>query len=128
MALSMMSGGHQAYPIYLTLANINKLIRHKPTTRVTTLLAYLPVDKCLYVKDKDKRSYLKRELTHQAMKTLFQELREVSVQGVERLCTDGWYCWAYAIVAGVVLDNKDQVLDMGILSSGCPKCEMTYQN
>jgi hypothetical protein len=128
MALLVMSGGHQAYPVYLTLANINKSVRCQPTARATVLLAYLPVDKFLYVKDKDERSHLKQELTHRAMEILFQELHNASVQGVEALCTDGRYRQAYPIVTGMVLDNEDQVLDAGIISSGCPKCKATYQN
>jgi hypothetical protein len=123
-----MSGGHQAYPVYLTLANIDKSVRRKPTARATVLLAYLPVDKFSYVTNEDERSRLKRELTHRAMETLFQELHEASAHGVETLCADGRYRRAYPIIAGVVLDNEDQVLDAGIISSGCPKCKTTYQN
>jgi hypothetical protein len=128
MALSVMSGGHQAYPVYLTVANIDKSVRRKSTSRATTLLAYLPVDKFTYVKDEDERSRLKRELTHRAMEKLFEELHVASEQGVETLCADGRYRRAYPIVAGVVLDNEDQVLAAGIISSGCPKCKTTYQN
>jgi hypothetical protein len=128
MALSLMTGGHQAYPVYLTLGNIDKSVRRKSTARATALLAYLPVDKFPYVKDEDEKSRLKRELTHRAMETLFQELHEVSVNGVETLCADGRYRRAYPIVAGVVLDNEDQVLVSGIIASGCPKCKTTYHN
>jgi hypothetical protein len=128
MAMSVMSGGHQAYPVYLTLGNIDKSVRRKSNSRAMVLLAYLPVEKFMYVKDENERSRLKRELTHRAMETLFQELHDASVQGVETVCADGRYRRAYPIVAGVVLDNEDQVLVSGILASGCPKCKTTYQN
>jgi hypothetical protein len=128
MVLLVVSGGHQAYPVYLTLGNIDKSVRRKSTSQAMVLLSYLPVNEFLYVKDKDERSHLKCELTHRAMEKLFEELHVASKQGVETRCTDGQYRRAYLIVAGMVLDNEDQVLAAGILSSGCPKCKTTYHN
>jgi hypothetical protein len=123
-----MSGGHQAYPVYVTLANIDKSVRRKTTARATVLLAYLPVNKFLYVKDDDERSRLRRELTHRALERLFQELHDASEKGIVTLCADGRYRRAYPIVAGVMLDNEEQVISSGIIASGCPKCQTTYQN
>ncbi|QRW03803.1 hypothetical protein RhiLY_02802 [Ceratobasidium sp. AG-Ba] len=127
-SLSVMTGGHQAYPVYLTLGNIDKSLRRKLTSRATALLAYLPTDKFSYVVDKEMRSRLKRELTHRAMEALFHELHTASAEGVETLCADGRYRRAYPTVAALTLDNEDQVLGAGVTPSGCPKCITTYKN
>ncbi|KAG8742846.1 hypothetical protein FRC10_000825 [Ceratobasidium sp. 414] len=124
--LSLMAGNQTAYPVYLTIANIDKSVRRKVNMRATTLLAYLPVDKFDYVLDDEERSRLRRELTHRAMEKLFEELRVASKEGVEALCADGRYRRAYLIVAGLSLDFEEQVLMSGIISSGCPKCRQGF--
>ncbi|KAJ7064424.1 hypothetical protein B0H15DRAFT_807765 [Mycena belliarum] len=43
--LTQLSGGKSAYPVYLTLGNIPKSLRRKPSQNACILLAYLSVDK-----------------------------------------------------------------------------------
>ncbi|KAI1785254.1 hypothetical protein LXA43DRAFT_976331 [Ganoderma leucocontextum] len=45
--LTQFSGGKAAYPIYLTLGNLPKVIRRKPSLHPCVLLGYLSVDKHL---------------------------------------------------------------------------------
>ncbi|KAG8730067.1 hypothetical protein FRC10_003164 [Ceratobasidium sp. 414] len=125
--LSLMAGSQTAYPVYMTLANIDKSVRRKVTARATTLLAYLPTEKFAHVLDDNERSRLRRELIHRAMEKLFDELRVVSKEGIETLCADGRYRRAYPIVAGLSLDFEEQVQMSGIVSSGCPKCRQGFR-
>ena len=43
----------QAYPVYLTIGNIPKHIRCKPSRNTQVLLAYLPVTKLGHISNKD---------------------------------------------------------------------------
>ncbi|KAG8702720.1 hypothetical protein FRC09_004579 [Ceratobasidium sp. 395] len=125
--LSVMSGGQSAYPLYLTIGNIDKSVRRKLSKRATTLLAYLPVNKFANVANDKERSRLRRELVHRAMEAVFKELRTLSEKGVEALCADGRYRKAYPIVAAVELDFEEQAQMALITSSGCPKCLHPYK-
>ncbi|QRV89045.1 hypothetical protein RhiJN_17063 [Ceratobasidium sp. AG-Ba] len=97
--LSVMSGGQTAYPVLLTLANINKSVRRKLNMRGSALLAYLPVDTFANVQNKKERSRLKRELVHRALQKLFEELEVASKTGMVVACADGRYRKAYPVLA-----------------------------
>ncbi|KAG8725761.1 hypothetical protein FRC12_024059, partial [Ceratobasidium sp. 428] len=105
-----MSGGQLAYPVYITIANIDKSVRRKSGSRATTLLAYLPVDKFPHVLDDNERARLRRELLHRSMEKVVEALHKASEEGVEALCADGRYRKAYLIVAGLELDWEEQAL------------------
>ncbi|KAG8699841.1 hypothetical protein FRC09_006340, partial [Ceratobasidium sp. 395] len=124
--LLTMSGGQQVYPCYMTVANIDKSVRRKLNMRATTLVAYLPVDKFKHVADPAERSRLRRELTHQAMEKVVEELHTASEHGVEVQCADGRYRRAYPILAGNTLDFEEQCLMACTIESGCLKCMQGY--
>ncbi|KAG8709809.1 hypothetical protein FRC08_018030 [Ceratobasidium sp. 394] len=124
--LLVMLGGQQAYPIYISLENINKEVRRKPSMQATVLLAYLPVDKFQHVTNPTLRSRLRNELTHWAMEKVMEPLVVTSKEGVEALCADGRYQKAYLMVVALALDFQEQCLMACIISSGCPKCKQCH--
>ncbi|KAG9091537.1 hypothetical protein FS749_016465, partial [Ceratobasidium sp. UAMH 11750] len=119
--LSMMSGGQQAYPVYITLGNIDKSIRRKSTSHAMVLLAYLPVDEFEDAADADEKARLKNDLTHRAMEIVTEPLRTAS-NGVEMQCPDGRFRRGYPIVAAMVGDWPEQCMMACVSQSGCPKC------
>ncbi|QRW03214.1 hypothetical protein RhiLY_02213 [Ceratobasidium sp. AG-Ba] len=123
--LSVMSGGQTVYPVYLTLANIDKSVRRRLSSRATALLAYLPVDKFANVTNNKERSRLKRQLVHRALEEVFAELRVASEEGVVVICPDGRYRRTYPIVAGIMLDYEEQAQMAGIMKDRCAKCLKT---
>ncbi|KAG8710043.1 hypothetical protein FRC08_017694 [Ceratobasidium sp. 394] len=126
-SLSTMSGGQTAYPLYMTLANIDKSVRRKLKSRASALLAYLPVDKYPYIKNKLERSRLRRELVHRALEKVFEELRVLSETGIIVLCADGRYRKAYLVVRGIMLDFEEQLQMSGVMKNRCPKCLQDVQ-
>ncbi|KAG9080792.1 hypothetical protein FRC06_006159, partial [Ceratobasidium sp. 370] len=120
--LSMMSGGQEAYPVYVSMCNIDKTIRRKTSSGAMALLAYLPVDDYDEVADPDEKARLKHELTHRAMEKITEPLRTASKDGVEMPCGDGRFRRGYPIVAGVLADWPEQCMMACTSQSGCPKC------
>ncbi|KAJ3776370.1 hypothetical protein FB446DRAFT_762900 [Lentinula raphanica] len=123
--LTQFSGSKQAYPVYLTLGNIPKALRRKPSQQACILLAYLPVDKM------PKDGLPKRELSsryqrlfHEAMRLIFSPLREAGRKGVEMVGGDGAVRRVHPILASYVADFPEQCLVTCSKYGTCPKCRV----
>ncbi|GAB1528460.1 hypothetical protein RhiTH_011654 [Rhizoctonia solani] len=79
--LSVMSGGQTAYPVYITVANIDKDWQQKPSKRTTLLLGYLPTDLFEDVENNNKRRRLKAKLVHCSMEVMLALLKEAMEDG-----------------------------------------------
>ncbi|KAF8595004.1 hypothetical protein BDV93DRAFT_407138, partial [Ceratobasidium sp. AG-I] len=120
--LSIMSGGQEAYPVYLTIGNIDKSILRKTSFKAMVLLAYLPVEDFEHSTG-DEKARLKNQLTHRAMEVVTASLRKTSKEGVEAVCADGRYRRCYPIVAGVIGDWPEHCMMACVEEGACPKCE-----
>jgi hypothetical protein len=120
--MTMMASGQQAYPVYITLGNIDKDIRRKPSHRANVLLGYLPVDEFKDVASDNDRQRLKGELVHRTKEILLEPLKEASWKGVQRWCADKRLRQVYPIVAAYVADWPEQCLMTCSKESGCPVC------
>ncbi|KAG9124259.1 hypothetical protein FRC07_012232, partial [Ceratobasidium sp. 392] len=87
--LSIMCGGQKAYPVYISLANVSKGWRRKPSKRAMALLGYLPVEAFEDIKNDDERRRLQAELIHCSLEKMLAPLRKASANGVEMWCPDG---------------------------------------
>ncbi|KAG8725993.1 hypothetical protein FRC10_007571, partial [Ceratobasidium sp. 414] len=125
-SLSNMAGGQQAYPVYVTVGNIEKSVRRETSSKATELVAYLPVDDFEHVESAAEQSRLRHTLTHRAMEKVVEPLRMASKEGVTMLCPDGRFRRGYPIVAGSVGDFKEQCVNACVKESGCPKCWKKY--
>ena len=125
--LTQFSGGKVAYPVYLTLGNIPKSIRRKPSARACVLIAYLSVDKpskegmsptALRI-----RNY---ELFHRSMAHVLQPLKDAGDPcgpGLEMVGGDGAIRRVYPILAAYVADYPEQCLVTCTKYGTCPKCQ-----
>ncbi|KAG9079990.1 hypothetical protein FRC06_007208, partial [Ceratobasidium sp. 370] len=120
--LSVMSGGQEAYPAYITIGNIDKSERRKSTSHAMVLLAYLPVDDFENAANTDEKARLKNGLTHRAMEIVTRPLQTASKDSVVMQCADGFFRQGYPIVAGVIGDWPEQCMMACTSQSGCPKC------
>ncbi|KAG9074442.1 hypothetical protein FRC06_010691, partial [Ceratobasidium sp. 370] len=125
-SLSMLSGGQQAYPVYLTIGNISKSVRRKAKQRATILIGYLPVDKFEDVKSALERARLRADMTHRAMDFIMAPLKTASGEGVEMWCADGRLRRVYPIVAAFVGDWPEQNMMAATGESGCPSCMASH--
>lgn len=123
--LMQFSGGKQAYPVYITLGNIPRELRCKPSEQACVLLAYFPVNKI------DKEGLATRELSgrharlfHDCMRHLLHPLEAAGKEGVDMTSADGCTRHVYPILASYVADFPEQCLVACSKYGTCPKCRI----
>ncbi|KIJ31667.1 hypothetical protein M422DRAFT_266567 [Sphaerobolus stellatus SS14] len=102
--LSNFGGDKTAWPVYITIGNVDKGIRHQPNRRATILLGYLPTSKL-------ESKFL-------------PPLREAGLNGVEMTCADGYVRRVHPILAAYVADFPEQCLVTCTMESCCPRCKV----
>ncbi|KAF5362997.1 hypothetical protein D9757_014080 [Collybiopsis confluens] len=119
--LSTFSGDKKAWPVYLSIGNIEKNIRRKPSSRAFLLLGYLPVSK-LECFSKNQRSQVAHQLFHDCMKKMLEPLESAGRNGVKMMCADGFERLAYLLLAAYMADYPEQCLICCCKENSCPRC------
>jgi hypothetical protein len=121
MQLSNFSGDKSAWPMYLTIRNIEKLMCHSPSARAMVLIGYMPVTK-LECFSQAKQQTQGQQVFHDCMKLLLCPLVDVGHSGVEMPCADGFIHHVYPILVVYVADHPEQCLVACCKESCCPHC------
>jgi hypothetical protein len=125
--LTQFSGNKAAYPVYLTIGNLPKEIRRKPSEQGCVLIGYLSVDKISKtgttsgLTEAEQRSRMQR-LFHESMKIILAPLKTAGTDGVEMLCGDGSWRSVHPVLACYVADYPEQCLVSCTKQGTCPKC------
>ncbi|KAF7974189.1 hypothetical protein HWV62_13231 [Athelia sp. TMB] len=111
-----------AYPIYMTIGNIPKSIRRKPSCRGYILLGYLPTTRLEKIPNKSARRRTIANLFHSCMRRVTSPLKEAGIEGRPMASGDGVIRRTHPIFATFVGDYPEQLLVTGIKTGECPKC------
>ena len=123
--------GKSAYPVYLTIGNIPKEIRRKPSCHAYCLLGYLPAAKLDHISNKETQRRAAANLFHACMSRLLKPIRGVGggigVRGMEMASGDGVIRRCHPILAVYVGDYPEQLLVACCKNFHCPKCHVDPQ-
>ncbi|KAG2346551.1 hypothetical protein BDR05DRAFT_878079 [Suillus weaverae] len=113
-----------AYPVYLTIGNIPKEIRRKPSHQAHILLAYLPTTRLEHVTNKASRRRMLANLYHACMGRILAPLSTVGIEGINMQSGDGAVQRGHPLFACFVGDYPEQVLVTGVKTMTCPNCDV----
>ncbi|KAG2364923.1 hypothetical protein BDR07DRAFT_1449989 [Suillus spraguei] len=113
-----------AYPMYLTIGNIPKEIRRKPSRGGHILLAYLPTTRLEHITNKASRRRSIANLYHACMSRVLAPLQHAGLEGINMRSGDGALRRCHPLFASFVGDYPEQLLATGIKFGDCPKCDV----
>ena len=117
-----------AYPVYLTIGNLPKSIRCKPSRQGQILLAYLPTTRLDHITNKAARRCVLANLFHACMSFLVEPLKEAGKTGIPMISGDGVWRRCHPILAVYVGDYPEQCLVAGAYNGDCPVCECEHDD
>ena len=106
----------------MTIGNIPKHIRRKPSRQGQVLLAYLPTSKLEHISNKASRRRCISNLFHYCMQSILKPLEIAGREGINLTSGDGAVRRCYPILAAYVGDYPEQVLVSIVKSGNCPIC------
>lgn len=127
--LTQFSGNKAAYPVYLTIGNLPKAIRRKPSKNSCILIAYLSVEKLERSKmsDLEHRSRVQR-IFHESMKLVLEPLKEAGDKGEMMKSANGDVRQVHPILSCYVADYPEQCLVTCTKYGTCARCQQNAQN
>ncbi|KAM6491600.1 hypothetical protein JOM56_012992 [Amanita muscaria] len=117
-------GNKTAYPVYLTIGNLPKSIRRKPSQRGQILLAYLPTSKLACVTVHTSRRRMVSNLFHACLRRLVTPLEQIGIDGIPMKDGNGITRRIHPILSVYVGDYPEQVLVTCTKTGECPKCNI----
>ena len=111
-----------AYPIYLTIGNIPKDIRRKPSCHAQILIGYIPTTKLSGMENKTGHRRALANLFHACMRKVLGPISSAGETGLVMMSGDGVWRRCHPIFAIFVGDYPEQTLVTCTFNGRCPKC------
>src|SRR6266702_2878265 len=115
-----------AYPLYMTIGNIPKEIRRKPSMHAYILLAYLPTTRLVHVQNKAQRRRLVSNLYRSCMRRILAPLETAGTSGIYMARGDGRLHRTHPLFAAFIGDYPEQILSTGSITGECPTCDVDH--
>lgn len=109
----------------MTIGNLPKAIRNKPSRQGQILLAYLPTSKLKSITNKAARRRMVTNLFHGCLQRILSPLVDVGIKGIPMSDGMGITRRIHPILAVYVGDYPEQVLVTGVKTRDCPKCDIS---
>jgi len=120
-----------AYPVYLTLGNIPKALRRKPSKQACVLIAYLPVETDLLKGTGLSQQQIgsrHQRLFHDAMRHILAPLIDAGKNGIHMTAGNGEVRHVFPILACYSADFPEQCLVACAKYGTCPKCQSSAKS
>ncbi|EIW81904.1 hypothetical protein CONPUDRAFT_54049, partial [Coniophora puteana RWD-64-598 SS2] len=117
-----------AYPVYLTIGNLPKSIRRKPSRQGQILLAYLPTSRLEHITNKSAKRRVLANMFHACMSHITEPLRDAGINGIAVTSGDGVTRRGHPILAAYVGDYPEQCLVTAAYSGTCPICDCNHNS
>ncbi|KAI9428542.1 hypothetical protein H4582DRAFT_1830580 [Lactarius indigo] len=114
--------GKAAYPVYLTIGNVPKDIRRKPSCHAQMLIGYIPTTRLEEIGNKAARRRALANVFHFCMRNLLAPIASHGETGVAMMSGDGIWRRCHPIFAVFIGDYPEQVLVTCTFNGRCPKC------
>jgi hypothetical protein len=118
-------GNKSVYPLYLTIGNIPKDIRQKPSCYAQILLAYLPTSYLKHVTSDTSRRRMVNNLFHSCLTQILAPIRQAAVEGILMKDGRGVLRRCHPILVSYIADYPEQVIVTGTKTKDCPKCNIS---
>ncbi|KAH8979571.1 hypothetical protein EDB86DRAFT_2814449, partial [Lactarius hatsudake] len=111
-----------AYPVYMTIGNIPKDIRRKPSRSAQMLLGYIPTSKLEGITNKAAHWHALTNMFHSCMEMILDPIRLPGEIGLAMMSRDGTWQRCHPVFATFVGDYPKQTLVTCTFNGRCPKC------
>lgn len=106
----------------MTIGNIPKELRRKPSKQAQVLIGYLPTTSLTHITQKASRRRTVINLFHACMKQILKPLVQAGIDGVAMQSGDGKWRRCHPILAAFVGDYPEQILVACVKKGECAVC------
>ena len=108
-----MTGGRQAHPLLISLANILLDFRMKATNHAFLLLALLPISKFIH-KDRKTRGVLENRMIHECLDFILKPLKKAAEVGIMMSDPVGIRRYVFTPLAAYIVDVQEALALSGV--------------